>query len=140
MLCGRPAKFQDDQSVNYLNFTIKDLLMIIPVERWPRTQASFTCPIPHCGATETSCQEHFHMHEAPFNDNLFSDPFMIALSALIGWRLQISNCEELPCPFCGLGRDFKSRNIDEIHRHTTTKLENEKIFLAQFGTFCGSIS
>jgi hypothetical protein len=65
---------------------------------------------------------------------------MMTLSALIGWRLQLSNYEEHPCPFCDLGYDFKSSNIDAIHEHVQTERdEDQRMFLACLRTFWGQL-
>jgi hypothetical protein len=65
---------------------------------------------------------------------------MMTLSALIGWRLRLSNYEEHLCPFYDLGCDFKSSNIDEVNVHVREKREdNRRIFLATLGTFWGPI-
>jgi hypothetical protein len=135
-----PLQSQGAQAISHLDFSIRDLLLIIPVERWPRTEACFACPIPHCNVKGICAGEHCRAHEAPFEDNLFTDPFMMTLSALLGWRLRLSNYEEHPCPFCGLGCDFKSSNIDAVNKHVQSKQdEDQKLFLACLGTFWGPV-
>jgi hypothetical protein len=126
---------QEPETVQYLNFSIRGLLTIIPVKRWSRIQALFSCPIPHCTIQVPASEEHYRIYQALFSDNLFADKFVIMLSAIICWRFMISNKEEHSCLFCRLGCKFTSHDIHEIDVHIRANPTEARMFLSCLGTF-----
>jgi hypothetical protein len=122
-----------------LNLTVRDLLMMFSIGRWPRPYLGFSCLNPHCHSSRDITFQQLHQHPSIYKDGLLGDWLVVAFAGLIGCRVDMSDATDFICPFYRCECKFVDKSFLNLEMHLKKHPEKAKRYFKTLSVFLGLI-
>jgi hypothetical protein len=134
-----PPSTEPPLCIENTDFVLRNLLVMIPPQLWPRSELNFPCPHLHCHSHEKGAEVHLLQRRDLGLDGVFYDPLIALRAGLIRWRTDMSDRANHACPFLENGCNFGMENFSELKEHLLRRTNGIMLYQRVFSVFWGPI-